>query len=64
MKKNDFLEYVENFLTDTEMRSSTFGRKALGRSDFVLKLRKGQEAREETQEKVFAFVKQYKKEHR
>jgi len=61
MKKSEFLEYVENFIKDEEVKPSAFGRKALGRSDFVFKLRKGGEAREETQEKVFSFVEQYKK---
>ena len=63
MKKSDFLEYVENFIKNEEIKPSAFGRKALGRSDFVFKLRTGQEAREETQQKVFEFVKRYKEAH-
>lgn len=63
MKKSEFLQYVENFLKEEEMKPSLFGRKALERPNFVFELRQGGEAREITQEKVFAFVEQYKKTH-
>lgn len=59
MKKEIFLEYVEQFLSKTNMSPTTFGTLALKQPNFVFLLRKGREAREKTQNKVITFIQKY-----
>lgn len=56
MLKKDFLEKVNDFLDVSVMPPATFGVLAIGDPSFVLKLRKGRECREKTQERVLAFM--------
>ena len=64
MPKKEFLEFCEDFIKKHHFTPSGFGRKALGLSYFIYRLRKGCEAREETQNKVFAFIEKYESEER
>ncbi len=60
MTKKEFLATVEKFLKETKMAPTTFGTKSLEDPMFVLRLRDGRECREETQNKVLKFIKNYK----
>ena len=64
MKKREFLEIVEKFLIEYHFSPTRFGKKILNTPMFVFRLRKGCEAREETQNKVFAFIEKYESEER
>ena len=56
MNKKEFLEKVENFMKRNNVAPTTFGIKALSEPNFVFSLRKGRECREETRNKVLAFI--------
>lgn len=56
MNKKEFLDRVEDFLTRARMAPTTFGIKAMEEPNFVFSLRKGRECREETRNKVLAFI--------
>lgn len=64
MAKKEFLEIVEKFLIEYHFSPTNFGTKVLNDPMFVFHLRKGREAREETQNKVFAFIEKYESEER
>lgn len=61
MNKKKFLEVVEGFLSKHSLAAATFGAQALNSPDFVLRLRRGRECREDTQRRVFDFMNNYGK---
>ena len=63
MTKKEFLEYCENFIKETGVSATNLGWRATGNPQLIFNMRKGRESREETQQKVFEFVKQYKEAH-
>jgi predicted transcriptional regulator len=62
MTKKDFLEMVENFLSNKGMSATTFGILANKEPNLVFTLREGRECREETQARVLDFINNYKQE--
>ena len=50
------LSEVEAFLAETGMAPATFGRKALGDSKFVLRLRRGGGTTLDSADRVLAFI--------
>lgn len=64
MSKKDFLELCEDFMKRTKISATRLGWLATGNPQLIFGLRKGREAREETQNKVFAFIEKYESEER
>lgn len=51
---------IEKFLSETGLAESTFGEKALNDRHFVKQLRKGRRVWPETEQKIRAFMSEYK----
>lgn len=62
MKKKIFLNQVEDFLKSKNISPTTLGRKSINDPKLVFMLREGRECREETQERVLNFMRNYEKE--
>lgn len=59
LSRAEFLTTIEKFLTKYKMSASTFGMKAKAEPNLVFDLREGRQCREEIQQKVLAFMKEY-----
>lgn len=59
MLKNDFLQKVNDFLIQHKISATAFGILAIEDPSFVLKLRRGRECREATQQKILDFMDNY-----
>lgn len=59
LSRAEFLTTIENFLIKHKMSASTFGVKAKAEPNLVFDLREGRQCREEIQQKVLAFMKEY-----
>jgi len=59
LSRAEFLTTIENFLIKYKMSASMFGMKAKGEPNLVFNLREGRQCREEIQQRVLAFMKEY-----
>lgn len=59
MLKDDFLQKVNDFLIQRNISATAFGILAIEDPTFVLKLRRGRECREATQQKILDFMDNY-----
>ena len=56
----DLLARIEAFLADTGMGASYFGKRAIGNSEVVARLRAGRRVWPETEAALFAFMDTYR----
>lgn len=63
MLRRDFIKLIDCFLGMTDMSPTMLGTLALEDPSFVLKLRRGREPREATQQKVIDFMRSYAAAH-
>lgn len=52
----DILNRIEAFLSETGMSASYFGKKAVGNSELVTRLRNGGDVQTKTVSKILAFI--------
>lgn len=58
--RSQLLSDIEAFLAETGMGQSYFGKKAVGNSEVVSRLRDGRNVRLDTAEKIACFIKQHR----
>ncbi len=60
MRNEDFKNEIERFLTETGMAASSFGRMCMSDPKFVDRIRSGSECREATQDRVLAWIAEFR----
>lgn len=59
MEADELLDRVEEFLAQTGMNATAFGKAALSDPTFVFDLRKGRECRRSVRQRVSAFMQDF-----